>query len=49
MTVKLCEYWDCGWCYAPDNVPTNDVNGECNKPVDCPSCKYKSEEGKVYE
>lgn len=19
----MCEYWDCGWCYAPDDVETS--------------------------
>lgn len=30
-----CEYWDCGWCYAPDGKQTNDDNGQCNKPDEC--------------
>lgn len=32
-----CKYWDCGWCYAPDNVGTNaDAQSACVKPSFCP-------------
>lgn len=27
---KRCPYNDCGWCYAPEGVDTNDDNGRCN-------------------
>lgn len=30
-----CEYWDCGWCYAPDGKQTNDAGGKCLKPEQC--------------
>lgn len=32
----MCNYNDCGWCYAPDNVNTNAEAGACNKPEECP-------------
>ena len=32
-----CKYWDCGWCYAPDNVGTNaDAQSACVNPSFCP-------------
>jgi len=30
-----CEYNDCGWCYAPDEVCTNDNSGQCNNMREC--------------
>ena len=33
-----CKYWDCGWCYAPENVEHNSKNGSCNEPE---YCSYK--------
>lgn len=23
----VCEYWDCGWCYHPDNISTSGCVG----------------------
>lgn len=40
--ISDCEYCDCGWCYAnmrTDEEPrirTNDTQGACNKPQECP-------------
>jgi hypothetical protein len=31
-----CKYFDCGWCYAPNNVETNANQGQCNYPECCP-------------
>ena len=31
-----CKYNDCGWCYAPPNTATNDQQGECIEPKQCP-------------
>jgi hypothetical protein len=31
-----CKYWDCGWCYAPENVETNATQGGCFEPEYCP-------------
>jgi hypothetical protein len=37
----VCPNYDCGWCYASLEVEnTNDINGECNKPLEC---KYRQE------
>lgn len=34
-----CKYWDCGWCYAPDDVETNATLGGCFEPNHCPHLK----------
>lgn len=34
-----CKYFDCGWCYAPNNVKTNAVQGGCFEPQFCPYLK----------
>lgn len=34
--MSRCEYYDCGWCYAPDNVMSNNSNGVCYRPQECP-------------
>lgn len=34
--MSRCEYYDCGWCYAPDNVMSNNTNGACYRPQECP-------------
>lgn len=31
-----CRYWDCGWCYAPEDVKNNSVQGGCFEPEYCP-------------
>jgi len=31
-----CEYYECGWCYSPENVETNAVQGGCFEPEWCP-------------
>ena len=31
-----CKYWDCGWCYAPEDVETNATQGGCFEPEYCP-------------
>lgn len=31
-----CKYNDCGWCYAPANTATNDEQGQCLEPSQCP-------------
>jgi hypothetical protein len=30
-----CKYWDCGWCYAPEGVKNNAVQGGCFEPECC--------------
>ena len=34
-----CKYLDCGWCYAPSGVKTNNSQGECIHPECCPYLK----------
>ncbi|QXN60194.1 hypothetical protein KUA24_127 [Vibrio phage HNL01] len=31
----MCKYNDCGWCYAPEDFPSNDTHGQCNNMIDC--------------
>ena len=31
-----CKHWGSGWCYAPVDVQTNSVSGECHNPQYCP-------------
>ena len=35
--MSACKHWDCGWCYAPDYLKTNAVQGGCFEPEHCPS------------
>ena len=30
-----CKYWDCGWCYAPEDVEHNSTQGGCFEPEYC--------------
>ena len=40
---NTCKYWDCGWCYALDNVETNaDSQSACVNPFVCPYLLEKS-------
>jgi molybdopterin converting factor small subunit len=34
-----CKYFDCGWCYAPEDVEHNSKNGSCIEPLSCPYLK----------
>jgi hypothetical protein len=34
-----CNYYDCGWCYAPNDIKTNATQGECTFPENCPYLK----------
>lgn len=31
-----CPYWDCGWCYAPDDIETTRQRGGCDNYRNCP-------------
>lgn len=31
-----CKYYDCGWCYYPDEEKTTAVCGACNAMESCP-------------
>ena len=35
--MSACKYWDSGFCYAPDYLKTNAVQGGCFEPEYCPS------------
>lgn len=35
--MTACKYCDCGWCYAPDYLKTNSIQGDCVDPNKCPS------------
>ena len=37
--MTKCNYWDCGWCYAPESIVNNSENGACNHPETCPYLK----------
>jgi len=34
--MYLCEFYDCGWCYADDDKETTASNGACNRKSSCP-------------
>ena len=42
--MTRCKYWDCGWCYAPDDVKTNATQGSCFEPEHCPYPKSQMTE-----
>ena len=35
--MTRCKYWDSGFCYAPDYLKTNAVQGGCFEPEHCPT------------
>jgi len=42
--MTKCKHWDCGWCYAPDDVKTNALgNGGCIHPECCPYLKSQNQ------
>jgi hypothetical protein len=36
-----CNYYDCGWCYAPNDIKTNAHQGGCVSPENCPYLKFQ--------
>lgn len=35
--MTRCNYWDCGWCYAPEEVETSaEKSSACESPQNCP-------------
>jgi len=34
--MTRCKYWDCGWCYAPNDIKTNATQSGCFEPEHCP-------------
>jgi hypothetical protein len=42
--MNSCKYWDCGWCYAPDDVETSaSSQSACFDPDYCPYLKSQSQ------
>ena len=41
--MTKCKHWDCGWCYAPDDVKTNNSQGGCIHPECCPYLKSQNQ------
>jgi hypothetical protein len=41
--MTKCKHWDCGWCYAPDDVKTNATQGGCFEPEYCPYLKSQNQ------
>jgi hypothetical protein len=41
--MNKCKYFDCGWCYAPDDVKTNNSQGGCIHPECCPYLKSQNQ------
>lgn len=35
----MCQFNDCGWCYAKDDIENNSNNGACKSPQACPQFK----------
>ena len=41
--MTKCKYFDCGWCYAPDDVKTNATQSGCFEPEHCPYLKPQNQ------
>jgi hypothetical protein len=42
--MTKCKHWDCGWCYAPDDVKTNALgNRGCIHSECCPYLKSQNQ------
>jgi hypothetical protein len=41
--MTKCKYWDCGWCYAPDDIKTNATQSGCFEPEHCPYLKSQNQ------
>jgi len=42
--MTKCKYWDCGFCYAPDDIKTNATQSGCFEPEHCPYLKSQMTE-----
>lgn len=42
-----CQYWDAGWCYAPDYITNNSSCGQCLQPDSCPYLAKVNGQGKL--
>ena len=48
--MTKCKHWDCGWCYAPDDVKTNALgSGVCNLPEYCPYLKSQNQMNEIQQ
>jgi hypothetical protein len=47
MTIPVntisCKYYDCGWCYAPNDIKTNATQSGCFEPEHCPYLKSQNQ------
>ena len=41
--MTKCKYWDCGFCYAPDDIKTNATQSGCFEPEHCPYLKSQNQ------
>jgi len=41
--MTKCKYWDCGWCYAPNDIKTNATQSGCFEPEHCPYLKSQNQ------
>jgi hypothetical protein len=41
--MNKCKYFDCGWCYAPDDIKTNATQSGCFEPEHCPYLKSQNQ------
>jgi len=41
--MNKCNYFDSGWCYAPDDVKTNTIQSACFEPEHCPYLKSQNQ------
>jgi len=42
-TMTKCKYFDCGWCYAPNDIKTNATQSGCFEPEHCPYLKSQNQ------
>ena len=38
-----CEFWDCGWCYAPKELSPDDTCGQCLNHSTCKAWQSRDE------
>jgi hypothetical protein len=41
--MTKCKYFDCGWCYAPNDIKTNATQSGCFEPEHCPYLKSQNQ------
>lgn len=45
--MTKCQYWDAGWCYAPDYITNNSSCGKCLQPDSCPYMAKVNGQGRL--